>query len=222
MHVNDVVFSPCNRCGHPTRHLVLAVRHFEAWFAEEEAVAGFPADLEYEYAMLECGGCQNISLRVDETLDGTLFSTNFYPPRVDREKPAWSIDLPIQIQSLITEIYAALADDSRKLAVLGARSILDIVMTQKVGRLGTFKSRLEALQAKGFIGRANRELLGAALDFGSLPAHGAYAPSSDVVNQIMDIIENLLHAIYISTKSLKKIKRSAPRPAVRRSKKPSR
>src|SRR5512141_2252090 len=117
--------------------------------------------------MLECGGCQSISLRVDEILDGTLFSTNFYPPRVGRYKPAWSRDLPIQLQSLITEIYAALADDSRKLAVMGARTILDLVMTQEVGRLGTFRSRLKTLEEMGFIGEANREILRATLDAGS-------------------------------------------------------
>ena len=222
MHVNEVVTSPCNSCGHPTKHLVVAVRHFEAWFGEEEGERGLLHDLEYEYAMLECGGCQSISLRVDEMLDGTLFSTNFYPPRVSRKKPVWSRDLPIQLQSLITEIYAALADDSRKLAVMGARTILDIVMTLKVGRLGTFRSRLEALEAKGFIGKANREILRAALDAGSAPAHKAYAPTSDIVNEIMDIIENLLQEIYISPKSLKKIKRSPPRRAVRKIRKTNR
>jgi hypothetical protein len=134
----------------------------------------------------------------------------------------WSRDLPIQLQSLITEIYAALADDSRKLAVMGARTILDIVMTQKVGRLGTFRSRLEALEAKGFIGKANREILKTALDTGNAPTHRAYAPTSDIVNEIMDIIENLLQEIYISPKSLKKIKRSPPRRAVRKIRKTNR
>lgn len=52
-------------------------------------------DLEYEYAMLECGVCQSISLRVGEMLEGTLFRTNLYPPRVAREKPAWSRVLPL-------------------------------------------------------------------------------------------------------------------------------
>ena len=222
MHVNEVVTSPCNRCGHPTKHLVVAVRHFEAWIGEEEGERGLPSNLEYEYAMLECGVCQRISLRVDEILDGALFSTNFYPPRVDRKKPTWSRDLPIQLQSLMTEIYAALADDSRKLAVMGARTILDIVMAQKVGRLGTFQSRLEALEAKGFIGKANREVLKAALDTGSLPAHGAYAPTPDIVNEIMDIIENLLQAVYILPKSLKRIKGSTPRRAVRKIRKTTR
>ncbi len=222
MHVNEVVTSPCNRCGHPTKHLVVAVQHFQAWFGEEEGEGGLPPDLEYEYAMLECGGCQSISLRVDEILDGTLFSTNFYPPRVAREKPAWSRDLPIQLQSLIAEIYAALADDSRKLAVMGARTILDIVMMQKVGRLGTFQSRLKALEAKGFIGKADREILRAALEARSAAAQRAYAPTSDIVNEIMDIIENLLHAVYISPKSLKKIKRSTPRRAVRKIRKTTR
>ena len=215
MHVNEVVTSPCNRCAHPTKHLVVAVRHFEAWF-EEEVEAGLAPDLEYEYSMLECGGCQSISLRVDELLGGALFSTTFYPPRVQRNKPPWSRDLPIQLQSLLTEIYAALADDSRKLAVMGARTILDIVMGQKVGRLGTFQSRLEALEAKGLIGRANREILRAALEARSAAAQKAYAPTSDILNEIMDIIENLLQAIYISPKSLKKIKRSTPRRAGRK------
>ncbi len=219
MHVNEVITSPCNNCGHPTNHLVVAVRHFEEWVGEEEGGRDLTLDLEYEYAMLECGGCQGISLRVDEMLDGTLFSTTLYPPRVDRKKPAWSIDLPIQLQSLMTEIYAALANDSRKLAVMGARAILDIVMTEKVGRGGTFQSRLEALEAKGLIGKANREILRAALDAESGAAHRAYAPPSDIVNEIMDIIENLLEAAYIFPKSLKKLKPNTPRRAVRKSRK---
>lgn len=221
MHVNEVVASPCNNCGHPTNHLVVAARHFEAWFGEE-GNGGLRPDLEYDYAMLECGGCQSISLRVDEILDGTLFSTNFYPPRVQRKKPAWSRDVPIQLQSLITEVYAALADDSRKLAVMGARTILDIVMTQKVGRLGTFQSRLEALEAKGFIGKANREILRATLDARSASAQRAYAPTSDIVNKIMDIIENLLQAVYILPKSLKKIRRGTPQRTVHKIRKTTR
>jgi hypothetical protein len=222
MHVNEVVTSPCNRCGHPTKHLVVAVRHFEAWFGEEEGEEALSPDLEYRYAMLECGGCQSISLRVDEILDGTLFSTNFYPPRVAREKQAWSRNLPIQLQSLIAEIYASLADDSRKLSVMGARAILDIVMTQEVGRLGTFQNRLKALEAKGFIGKANREILRAAFEARSAAAQSAYAPTSDIVNEIMDIIENLLQAVYIFPESLKQLKRSTPRRAVRKPRKTTR
>ena len=222
MQVNEVVTSPCNSCGHPTNHLVVAIRQVEAWFEQEGLEGGAPPDVEYEYAMLECNGCQSISLRVDELLDGALFSSTFYPPRVQRKKPAWSRDLPIQLQSLITEVYAALADDSRKLAVMGARTILDIVMTQKVGRLRTFQSRLKALEAKGFIGKANREILRAALEGRGAAAQRAYAPSSDIVNEVMDIIENLLHAVYIFPKSLKKIKRSTPRRAVRRIRKMTR
>jgi len=216
MQVNEVVTSPCNSCGHPTNHLVVAIRHFAEWFEQEEFEGGAPPDVEYEYAMLECGGCQSISLRADELLDGALFCTNFYPPRVQRKKPAWSRDLPIQLQSLVTEIYAALADDSRKLAVMGARTILDTVMTQKAGRLGTFQNRLKVLEAKGFIGKANREILRAALEARSAAAQRAYAPTSDIVNEIMDIIENLLHAVYILPKSLSKIKGSTPRQAIRK------
>jgi hypothetical protein len=200
----------------------VAVRHFEEWVGEEEGDGDLTLDLEYEYTMLECGGCQGISLRVDEMLDGTLFSTTFYPPRVDRKKPAWSIHLPIQLQSLMTEIYAALANDSRKLAVMGARTILDIVMTQKVGRSGTFQRRLEALEEKGYIGKANLEILKAALDAKSATARRAYAPTSDIVNEIMDIIENLLHAVYIAPESLKRIKRITPRRAVRNTRKTTR
>jgi hypothetical protein len=201
---------------------VVAIRHFAEWFEQKEFEGGTPPDVEYEYAMLECGGCQSISLRVDELLDGALFCTNFYPPRVQRKKPAWSRDLPIQLQSLVTEIYAALADDSRKLAVMGARTILDTVMTQKVGRLGTFQNRLKVLESKGFIGKANREILRAALEARSAAAQRAYAPTSDIVNEIMDIIENLLHAVYILPKSLSKIKSSTPRRAVHKIRKTTR
>ena len=82
--------------------------------------------------------------------------------------------------------------------------------------MGTFQSRLEALEAKGFIGGANREILRAALETRSAAAQRAYAPTSEIVNEIIDIIENLLQAAYIFPKSLKRIKRSTPRRTARK------
>lgn len=49
------------------------------------------------------------------------------------------------------EVYIALHSDSRRLAILGARTLLDMVALDKVGDCGTFEEKLNALSDKGLI-----------------------------------------------------------------------
>jgi hypothetical protein len=199
----------CNACGHETKHVLLHSRKTE----DEEIVEGCgPVNWQDTYEMLECCGCESIVLRHSNYFAPTGETTvKHYPPLVSRPAPKWKYKLPISIGSLLDEIYNALYSDGRRLAIMGARTIVDIVMRDKIGQdKGSFGSNLKALEEQGVIGRKNREFLGAALDAGSAAAHRGYIPEPEDVEHVMDIVENLLEAAYILDKAAESLKRTTP------------
>lgn len=217
MEVNDVVDAPCNSCGQATRHLVVAVRRHRNWTDAAVELEEQEPDWFEEHALLECGGCQTISTRVDFFYEDAFLSTEYYPPRVSRRAPKWLDKLPHSLSALLDEIYVSLAANSRRLALMGARATLDIVMSDKVGASGSFQQRLEKLTQRGFIGTKNANLLAAALDAGHAATHRAYSPSPETLDEIMDILENLIQAIYVLPAAMREIRKHTPRrPSPRR------
>jgi len=108
------------------------------------------------------------------------------------------------------EIYSALHANSRRLALMGARTVVDMLLMDKVGDLGTFSEKLAQLEGHGFVGRKNREFLGAALDAGNAAAHRGYQPKKEHLDHVMDIVENLLQAVYILEEAADELKKSTP------------
>jgi hypothetical protein len=111
---------------------------------------------------------------------------------------------------LLREVYRSLDADNRSLPMMGARALLDILIVEKVGDVGTFKQKLDKLAAGGFIGTAQVEILDAALDAGSAAAHRGHTPSFAEVNAVMDIVENLLKAVYVLPDMAKSLKKTTP------------
>jgi hypothetical protein len=93
---------------------------------------------------------------------------------------------------------------------MGARTLLDIVMVEKIGDAGGFGQKLRQLEAAGFVSSKNREVLEATLDAGSAAVHRGYAPKATEVNLVMDIVENLLQAIYVLHDAGEKLKKATP------------
>ena len=187
--------SYCNACGQKTKHVVIAKRTVVSDQTEYEGktivIAGDA------YRMLECQGCESVSLEhqmLDEPND--IDETVLYPPRVFRRPPKWVQHLPIPIRGLLEEVYVALQNNSRRLAMMGSRALVDLVILDTVGDVGTFEEKLEALEKKGTVSSKGREILVAALDAGSAAVHRGYLPQPHEMTAVMDIVENLLQATY--------------------------
>jgi hypothetical protein len=203
--------APCTPCGQGTRHETLATRR-----VGEEAQIGEAADEVAEvgrntYILLECRGCGTVILRHDfEDYTTSETTTRYYPPPIYRRRPRWLHSIPDSLSSLFRELYVSLAANAPRLSVMGARTLVDIVMTEKIGDVGTFADKLKELEAKGFIGRLNRQHLEAALDAGSAVAHRGHSPSTDSVNQVIDIVENLVEAVYVLPNAATNLGRETP------------
>ena len=181
----------CSSCGATTNHSLIAERDQRG---SEQYDEHYHVSWSATYKMLECCGCETVHLSriywCSEWERGDVEIRRF-PPAVSRRAPAWHSELKSDVRSLFEEVYAALHADSRRLAVMGARALLDIFMTQEVGDVGSFAEKLKQLEAKGIVSTRSHELLDAALEAGHAAAHRGHNPKPEEVKHVIDIVENL-------------------------------
>jgi Domain of unknown function (DUF4145) len=186
----------CNQCLRRTRHQILASE------ARGENDDGFETSDEYQ--LIECKGCGNISYRTRHWnsdmvgIDGPYYRDEYYPPPVSRKVPEWLRELPLDIQSVLGEVYAALHAGSRYLATAGARTVLDLLFLDKIGDIGPFKQKIQKLEQDGHITNREAQLIDAVIEAGNASAHRGYAPSTKDLNHVMDILEAILDKLYIA------------------------
>jgi hypothetical protein len=200
----------CNRCGQATKHRLL-FPHEYTWYEEIEEV-GERIPHTNRYDLLECLGCDDVSLRCTETVHGYEWEEiTFFPPRVSRPLPKWHWQLPEEIQSLLSEVYNTLHADGRRLALMGVRAIIERTMILKIGSdLGSFPRNLTAFESIGFLSRDNREYLETALEVGHAATHRAHTAEPEVINTVMDILENLLQAVFVLGSDAAKLRPQIP------------
>lgn len=201
----EITRAHCNKCGHDTNHLVVAERQQSnseiARLSPYED--GFKVRWEDRYLLLECRGCEEVSVKrihwFSEQPEGE--HVEYYPPRVSRREPTWLQEVPIPTRDLMLEIYGALQADHRRIALMGARSVIDSLMLRQVGDAGSFVDKLDALEQQGFLSEVNRNILEAALEAGHAAVHRGYEPSAKDLGSVMDIVENVLQAELLSGKA---------------------
>jgi Domain of unknown function (DUF4145) len=192
----------CNQCLRATWHQILASE------ARGEDNDGFRTSDEYQ--IIECKGCGRVSYRTrswnsDMTdFDGPYYHHVYYPPLVSRKAPEWLNELPGDVQSVLGEVYVALHAGSRYLATVGARTVLDMLITDKIGDIGSFTQKIQKLEHGGYITNAEAQLMAAVIDAGSASAHRGYAPNSKDLGHVMDILEAILDKLYVAEGRQKK------------------
>lgn len=193
----EVDWSYCNECGQETKHDVLhRAEHSRRYYDDRYAV-----DVGSTWKVLQCRGCEEVTLQrvdwcsEDDPMDGPG-PTTYFPPRVSRRKPAWAsrYKLPSEYVGLLDETYTALHADSRRLAMMGARALIDAVIRRNVGDQQNFARGLDALVEKTLISKHDRGIIEAAIDVGHASAHRGHEPSPEDVNVVIDIVERLIHA----------------------------
>jgi len=186
---NPIEICFCNRCLSRTRHQVA----FCDSRVESDDYSGITNGNNFQ--VLQCQGCGNITYRtrgwssawMDE--DGLIYTDTYYPPLISRKKPEWLNELPSDIKSVLSEVYIALHAESRYLATVGPRTVLDLLIVDKIGDSGSFKQKIKKLEDGGHITHAEAELIEAVIEAGSASAHRGYAPDTDRLNHVMYILE---------------------------------
>lgn len=84
------------------------------------------------------------------------------------------------MRELLEEIYRSLDAGSLRLPMMGLRTLIDMMVLEKIGDVGTFKQKLRELEREGFISPQNREALYAALEMGNATAHRGHVPTESL------------------------------------------
>src|SRR5258708_15116189 len=136
------------------------------------------------YELLRCRGCANITLRHQSWFsEDEGVKTTYYPPAIARHPPKWLHDIkqPLDfndspIEELLTEIYTALQNNSRRLAAMGVRALLEHIMIDKVRDRGTFRGNIQAFHGAGYLSPKTRDNLEAILLVGHAAMHRGLNP----------------------------------------------
>jgi hypothetical protein len=134
---------------------------------------------------------------IEEGVDDTVY----YPPPISRQIPRWHYELPNDIRDLLKECYTALQSGSKRLAIMGARSVIDVFMNTTLGDIGGFKQKLDELVNQGYLSKQNRDTLEAALEAGHAVVHRGHMPKDEDVTLVFDIVENMLQTLVLKKKS---------------------
>jgi len=199
----------CNQCARDTNHVTQAsFTHVGSVYEEQ-----IGSDLEEQttFEILQCLGCDELCIR--ETGEHEAYGSmlpRFYPPRIARRTPRWVSQLPQTIRAVVDEVYRALHTGSSRLATIGARTVVDLLILDKVGDAGSFGEKLTELERLGFVGRRNREFVAAALEAGSAAAHRGLSVDAADLNRVMDIVESLLESVYVLGDAADRLRESTP------------
>jgi Domain of unknown function (DUF4145) len=211
----EFVWSHCNECGQETKHNIVHRADRCRTFSDDL----HPVDVGSVWKVLQCRGCEEVALQrvdwcsEDDPQDGPGPFT-YFPPRVSRRKPAWMdrLVVPKEYEHLLNEIYVALHADSRRLAAMGARALIDVYITRRVGDQGDFAKGLKKLVEENHIREAQREIVAAAVDAGNASAHRGHCPSVDDISAVIDIVENLIHNELLAEQAQTLRANTPPRP----------
>src|SRR5262249_24106305 len=109
----------------------------------------------------------------------------------------------------LDEVYVGLDAGTKFLCSVGARTVLDILIVDKIGDIGTFKDKIKKLQSDGHIIAHDRELIEAVTEAGNASAHRGFSPDASDLSELMDILEALLRKFYVEEPERRKLLRSA-------------
>lgn len=210
----------CNRCGPLTN----------AWVRAEHKVSKTdgPSLWSDSYEVLECCGCENLSVRRERwvsewdemgyddygrAVTRAGIKETYFPAPTVRAKPAWSDQISDEVlRNVLDELYAALNAGLHVLSSVGARTLLDRTGHLLIGDdpRGGFEGKLSALETKGHISAQEKATLEAVADAGNASAHRGYTPTATRLGHIVDIIENFLHRSFVLRGAAEEIRRSTP------------
>lgn len=208
---------PCNKCYKETKHDVLFVKREKG---TEKFDQGFSVDWGIAWTLLQCRGCETVSLKreswnsedYDEQMSYNI-TASYFPPRSFREIPSWVNEskIPDEVEGLLRELYIALQSGCRAASAMLMRAVFERVMIRKVGDHGTFSKNLAEFEKLGFIGKKQAGLITAMLEAGHASIHRAFVPELKDLVTLLDILEGTLATIYVHAPQAAAIKRKIPK-----------
>mgnify|MGYP001618843025 FL=1 len=173
-----------------------------------------------DFEVVQCKGCEMISFRsastCSEDIDGDPVTgepyypvtENLYPNRmVGKKVMKDSYLLPYPVSEIYTEVHDAMCRSSRILASIGVRILVEAICKLEGAKGTNLEKKIDNLVQKGILTADNAETLHSTRLLGNRSAHEGEQSSTAEIAIAMDIVENLMHRVYIIPKKASKLPR---------------
>ena len=203
---------PCFRCDLKTNHEVMSSVQ-TSW--NDDWVY-----MDTDFEIVRCRGCDSISFRsaytcsedmaTDEETGETIYfvTEELYPNRIAGKKAIKeSHFLPHNISQIYTEVHDAMCRNARILASTGIRILVEAICKLEGAQGISLEKKIDDLVQKGILTPDNAETLHSARLLGNKSAHEGEQSTEMEVGIAMDIVENLMHRVYIIPKKASKLPR---------------
>lgn len=208
----NILKSKCNECNQETKHDIKA-----SYIKKGSDVVQAHYEMHIEWSetweTLECRGCENVHVRRSDWFsEGEGVGLIYYPATTSKRKPRWITDIKDDVLSnLLHELYVAHEADIRFSTITACRTIIERVMTLKVGD-GAFKQRLNKLADQGFIAKSDIQLIDVALEAGHASSHRGWSPQeSSMVDTVIGIVENLVEKLFVLQSLSEELEKKIPK-----------
>jgi Domain of unknown function (DUF4145) len=166
------------------------------------------------YELIRCFGCQNISFHFSDCRSRTSdphsevlsAKSEYYPNSRDCREPIEGVEkFPEVTQSIYKELLKVVHEDTRLLAAIGLRTLLESVCRDQSYTWRHLYEGIEDLSVYGILSFTQVEFLHACRFMGNVAAHEIVAPTMAELVAALDIAETLLKTIYILPEKAKSI-----------------
>jgi hypothetical protein len=215
--VSESTYSHCYQCGGDRNHEILKTHRHEESFPD--LASGEMITFGEISQLLKCKGCGFVSMRKAQWSSEMDFDDQpvwrYFPSQQSKPLPKWLKDLqeisnlPLILRCFI-ECYESFSANAMWLACVGARSVLEQVMIEKVSEQGSFGKNLKAFKDGGHISDQDENRLKILIEAGHASTHRSFDPKKEEVSVILDVLSNLLESLYFDENKLAALRDRIP------------
>lgn len=126
-----------------------------------------------------------------------------HPPPCHRCLPSWfrNVEWPDfkrgrSLAGLLEEVYSSIASGNHRVAMMGARAVMEAALEMKGVSGNNFTEILENAERGQHITPDYKKQLSAAVGMGHAATHRSYIPKTSQLESVLDIIENMLYMFF--------------------------
>jgi hypothetical protein len=165
-----------------------------------------------DFMIVQCAGCDTVSF-LDRTYDKTGKSFDYQYP-----EPDWYVNeelflpdeefdqLPKMIRDLYLEVQDAFEAESKILAGIGLRTLIEAVCIQQSVSGKVLQDKIQSLHRQGAVSSAELPILHKLRTIGNVSAHEIKGIPFSVLKHAITVVNHLFRSVYILPKVNKKIK----------------
>ena len=206
--MTETIQANCNECGGKRNAFVRASYTIQGELDEPDP----PFDWAETMKILECCGCNALSIQRESMFgDWDNLEITYWPPKQSR-KPEWYTDLTDDnLRRALGEVYVAFNQGLVVLASIGVRTLLDrsfFLLLEKDH--GTFANKLKVMVEEGFLLEKEKNIFQSIADVGNAAVHRAHTPTQEILTKILTAVESFLYQKFILPSAAKVVEKDTP------------